>query len=106
MPIFLDNAFNPGDLDRGVTYPRAKIIHFDWSESGISMLIRYGDIISGSFVGGRMSPDESYQISITDRDYFTLVSTTGSQGVSVYDTISDTLYQWLIDNNHLSGTIE
>lgn len=115
MPILLDTPWNPGDADPGQTYPRAKITKFSiepdriisGSMSGsIVVDIQYGDNLSGSsgsWSRGDASP--GYGWMITGSDYDALVSVTGSSD-SIYNDAKASLYNWLLDNNHLSGTIE
>jgi len=112
MPILLDTPWSPGDADPGNSYPRIKITKFSiepdriisGSMSGsIVIQYEYGDEISGSWTRGLAAPGLGIMVTGSDYDY--LVALTGSSE-SIYETAKISLYQWLLDNNYVSGAIE
>jgi len=111
MPITLTTAANPGDNDPGKTYPKAKIVHFSVNllQNQITFELGYGDVVDGSWVIGNGVRGKNF--TINSDDYATMIAesalqTDGASGYEIYSGAKRVLYQWLIDNEHISGTID
>lgn len=121
MPVLLTTPFDPGDLDPGNTYPRAKIRSFTWKETFeqidggsektelIGVTFEYGDLDSGqagTWIAGAATPQKTYDIVGTDYDDMVAEVANSEESYVIYAGAKRVLYQWLIDNGHLAGTIE
>lgn len=107
MPIQLSVPFNPGDLDPGKTYPQAKIknINIDLDSKAIIISWTYGEEINNVWaVGSASKPKEVW---IRGDDYNTIIMSLISESDNdiIYEGIKRVLYQYLINNNYLTGSI-
>jgi len=109
MPILLTSAFNPGDLDPSVTYPRAKIVNFEIDSEAkfINMSVTYGNVDGeGNWVPGKATPRAEFSLRNSDYDDVVVEVAIPEESYLIYVGAKRVLYQWLIDNGHLAGTIE
>lgn len=107
MPILLTTAYDPGDNNPGVTYPRAKILGFSFQQGVIGFSFGYGDLdggAPGTWVKGLGSPTKSF--TIEGSDYDAMVAEIATGGELIYDEVARVLYEWLIANGHVAGTVE
>lgn len=108
MPMLLTTAFDPGDLDAGASYPRAQIIHFeiDSESKFIRLSVVFGNMSGDDWVSGPASPKHTFIVRDSDYDTMVAEAATSEEGYAIYAGAKRVLYQWLIDNGHLSGTVE
>jgi hypothetical protein len=117
MPVLLTTPYNPGDRDPGNTYPRAKLQTFMWVErhdggekrESINVTIEYGDLDegqAGTWIPGAATPIQRFSVTGSDYDAMVAEVATTEEGYAIYAGAKRVLYQWLIDNGHLVGTIE
>jgi len=123
MPIQLTTAFNPGDLEAGVTYAQVKIIRFvvDVDAEVVTLVTQYGNTDdNGDWVPAKAVPPTS--VSVMD------IPAQGIEGQPGYmapashfsdlnnrpvpvgsptirESISTSLYQALLDMEAYSGNI-
>jgi hypothetical protein len=107
MPVLLSQSFSTGDTaySAGTTYPRAKITQLRWFSQGtIRLLVEVGDVSGSDWQRG--SDVSNFEFSITGSDYATVVTLTGSAGLSTYENVKQSAYEWLTEHTRFSGTIE
>jgi hypothetical protein len=105
--MLLTTPYDPGDLDPGQTYPRAKIVvqTIRPDQKAIDLTWSFGDVSGSDWIPGAADPGG--QESIIEADYDTVVASLPTDGSElIYNGAARVLYQWLIDNGHLAGTIE
>jgi len=105
MPIQLTAAFDPGDVDPGVTYPRVIIKSFLCQPltQEIAVVCEYGSGSSSSWTPG-VVPTQEFLVS--GSDYTTMIAELPDSGLeAIYDGAARVIYQWLIDEGHFAGTI-
>ena len=107
MPIQLTIPFNPGDLDPGKTYPEAKLIeiNINLQQKMIRLTAVCGEEVSGIWQGGYMSKTFNVEIKGEDYDTIILETTISGEDHQIYAGIKRVLYQYLIDEGILEGTI-
>jgi hypothetical protein len=122
MPILLTTPFNPGDLDPGKTYPRAKIYSMKWIDqipgeiqpavgvvSNILIELAWGDLVDGApgtWFSGKAAPRKTFMVA--GDDYTTMLQSliTPEDSGLIYAGVKRVLYQYLIDKGLVAGTIE
>ena len=106
MPILLTTPADPGDNDSGNTYPRAKIYNFSLNTLAkeINVNFAYGDVVDDVWAHGNGL--RTKDVGIKGADYDTLIAALSNDGEGVYAGAHRLLYQYLIDNGHLVGTVE
>lgn len=111
MPVTLTTAADPGDNDPGQTYPKCKVLHFsvDLLAKQINFTLGYGDVVDSLWVIGNGVRAKDF--TVTGADYNTLITASAVQGdgdseYEIYSGAKRVLYQWLIDNSHIAGTID
>lgn len=118
--IQLTTPVSTGDLDEDYTHVRINRFTLDRRANSIQMDVELGYLDGGEFVVGQYSSRKLFEIhdypaqgEEGDPDY-TPGSTAytdlvggnyGHTDVLLYDDVSTTLYQWLIDNGHYAGSI-
>lgn len=109
MPVLLTNAFNPGDIDPGHTYPRANIVMqaIRPEIQQIQIEFEFGDMVNGKWVPGAQTPRRMVMVN-PGADYTAIVSeeATADEDYLIYAGAKRVLYEYLIAKGHLSGTIE
>lgn len=107
MPIQLTNPFNPGDLDPGKTYPEAKILEISINTQAkfIRMSAVCGETVSGIWYGGAQSRIFNAMVMGEDYDTMILETTTSGEDHMIYAGVKRVLYQYLLDEGILEGTI-
>ena len=122
MPILLTTPINSGDLDPAAPdheYTEAKIISFtaDIKNKALTLNVEYGNTVTGTWVSGLFPKICVRIVNIpeiiteegtipADPQYDEIVATLPtSLVVPLYDAVSTNLYQWLLDNDVLVGTI-
>ena len=105
MPLLLDIPLNMGAVD--VNYTHIKIMNFTHNYNAIYLVVQHGTMSGNNFVQGKNISDVTIRsFAIQSDDYATIIATlTSATGVPIYDEVASTLYQWLIDKGHYSGTI-
>jgi len=115
MPILLTTPYNPGSADPGGSYPRAKITGFsiDLHAKVIHARLEYGDVVGGSWVRGRasMEPEVCIENKPSDpgpatTDYDDMVAELPDTDETIYAAAARVLYEYLLANDILDGTIE
>jgi hypothetical protein len=106
MAVLLTTPADPGDSDAGQAYLRAKIYSFQINllAKEIQIVFGFGDESAGVWTHGDGLQIRNVQIS--EADYTTLIAALSNDGETVYAGAERLLYQYLIDNGHLIGTIE
>lgn len=111
--ITLTTAFNPGDIDPGVTYANVKIIEFRCNIQGrnLTAICEYGNDDAGEWTPGKI---QVVKVPVSGSEYDTLVAnsktlitdeaTPSDGGHNVYVGAGRNLYQWLIDEGKFIGT--
>lgn len=106
MPLLLTTAYDPGDNDPGQTYPRAKVVAFDWQDDRITFRLEVGDEVGDPAVWTFGPGADAKQFILTGADYDAVVAEASLASELIYVGVKRVLYQWLIDNGHVAGTIE
>ena len=108
MPITLTTPVDTGDLD-GI-YNKVRIAHFDVDINlkSIRVQIQYGRMEGSNWHSAAMRLPKDRNFRIRDADFDTLVanSQSSASGELVYDLVAANLYQWLIDQGHIVGTVD
>jgi hypothetical protein len=106
MPVTLTTAADPGDNDPGQSYPKCKVLHFniDMLAKQINFTLGYGDVVDTSWVIGNGVRAKDFTIIGTDYD--TMIAAASLADEAVYAGAKRVLYQWLIDEEHIVGTID
>ena len=108
MPIQLTTSITTGDIDPNGPYTQVKIVRFmlDSVQKVVELQCQYGNT-DGEWVPGVNAGATSIKyFYITGEDYTTIVATESAAAEEIYyDKVAETLYQWLIDNEHYVGTI-
>lgn len=102
MPVSLTTPFDAGDFDLAGTYQEIKIysISIDVKEGRVSVQYEHGNTVEGEWVPGA----KRGKVVIMGEDFISLA--TGSpNGDNNYDVIKNAIYQYLIDNGMVVGTI-
>lgn len=114
MPVLLTTPFNPGDLDSGNTYPRAHIVSFTINTVTsaptpgpfIDVTYEFGDVVGGVWEKGAASPRRAAVVRGSDYDDMVAEPAIQAESYLIYAGAKRVLYQWLIDQDLLDGTIE
>lgn len=108
MPITLTTPIDTGDLD-GVLN-KVRIAHFEVqvARRTIRMQVQYGKMVNDVWqpTPARVNRQRNFRINEAEFDALVASSTSSASGELVYDLVSKNLYQWLIDNDHVVGTID
>ena len=115
MPILLTTPYNPGSADPGKSYPRAKITGFsiDLHAKVIRARLEYGDVVDGAWVRGLVSTEPEVCIENkpadpgpASTDYDDMVAELPDEEETIYVAAARVLYEYLLANDILDGTIE
>jgi len=110
MPVLLTTPWNPGDRDPGHTYPRAQITYLAITPEGANRSIvvsfEYGDMVNAVWVRGAGTTAVEYRIS--EGDYDAMIAEEIEEGDNdlIYKGAKRAVYEWLIAEGFLAGTIE
>ena len=123
MPILLTSPKDVGDLDPNAVngvYTQLKIVFqgCDLKKKMLELTLEHGNTVNGEWVSGILPPIPVFIVNIPELvdgngnpiaavpHYNTLVAVKPDDlQVSYYDGTAKTLYQWLIDNDWVDGTI-
>jgi len=110
MPVLLTTPWNPGDRDSGHTYPRAQISYLAITPEGpnksIMVSVEYGDMVNAEWVRGTASTTLEYRIAGADYDAMIAEEIEEGDNDLIYAAAKRVVYEWLIAEEHLIGTIE
>ena len=107
MPILLTTPFNPGDLDKGHTYPLVNIVsvHILKEQEKIAIEYQFGSMADGVWTPGPAAPTKQFVV-ITEDDYAAVVKQAANSGELIYEGVKRVLYQYLLDKGIVAGTIQ
>jgi len=103
MPLQLTTPFDSGDFDVR-DYAQMKITSFelDTNDGHIHIACEYGNTIDGAWVRGAY---RRMDFHVRGADFLAMLALLPQEGETIYNAAARTLYTWLIDNNHFSGSI-
>jgi len=99
MPVTLTAAVKPGDLD-SVDYAEAKITAFVMylNQKQMEIIVEWGNTVDGKWEQG-LKPKS--HIVLTGDDYDAVVA----DNATTYAAVKSDLYQYLIDEGIVAGTV-
>jgi len=115
MPVLLTQPYNPGDADPEASYLYAKINGFNIDLHGktITVRIEYGNVVGGVWVRGPASIEKQVLIQNQSADaggpttdYDDMISELPEESETIYNGAARVLYEYLLAEGILSGTIE
>lgn len=108
MPILLTTPFNGGDSEVGpLTHVMIQEVHISLMGAHIGLIVHRGTYDGSAFTKAQhMAQDVTmFTPVINGQDFEDLVQLMGDSSKTVYDSVAEGLYQWLLDNGLFSGTI-
>jgi len=107
MPIQLDVAFDPGDMDPGKSYTHVEVfrIEFDRNRKKVSFDVYRGYLESGEFVRGTASRRQSYLIEDKEGDAAYAAFMDAAASGTLEQTVAVGLYNWLLTKEIFEGSI-
>lgn len=107
MPIQLDVAFDPGDMDPGKSYTHVEVtqIQFDRFRKKVGFSVSRGYLESGEFVVGSAAPRQSFTIGDVEggTEYTDFMGAAASG--TLEETVAVGLYNWLLAKDIFEGSI-
>ena len=108
MPILLTTPADGGIITEGESFTHAKIIHFahNSQDSRIKMTLAYGTVDGEGEFHRASHRAMKKNFVIRGGKYNNLINNSiATDGENIYEAVKRVLYQWLIDNGHLDGTV-
>lgn len=108
MPIQLTTAFQTGDADeQDYSHVAIRKVEVRLEADVIRFHTRHGIYSGGVFTPGKILRGQTAQtFELRGSDYTSILSELcSSTDEKVYDEVARVLYEWLIDNEHFSGTV-
>jgi hypothetical protein len=107
VPIQLTKSFNPGDIDPDHTYDLIRINQ--WRVFPPAQLMRitcgYGSMETVDGTSQWRNGLKDLQVTIEGQDFIDLFMAMGDSSKTLYDSIANRLYQYMIDKAIFDGTI-
>lgn len=103
MPLQLTTPIDTGDIDNGKTYTQVKITSYrvDILAHALYLYYEFGNTTDGEWEKGMALSTK--EVVIRDQEFLALVATPVVVGGTIYSTVSEALYDYLIDNGIVVG---
>lgn len=116
MPIQLTTPVSTGDLTvNDLTHVKIGTFKVNSNSKRLEFTVRFGYFVDGNWVDGEYQPPDRGIFIILDREgeedgpFTTMITDSVPNAIDekLYDGVSRTLYQWLLDNHSdkFAGTI-